>query len=96
MAIEEMKVNSEVTLEKAIEYLKDFLPIKIVFNDIVLYNDTGVSEGNELSEETYPFNYIVPKRIEDFKDAIVTSITIYLVEYHHSVINIKGEYTCKK
>ena len=79
---------SEMTLRDAIERADVFCPIKIVFNGVVLYNDY---DGDADGEDKVPLN-IVPERIWQFDKYIVTSMNIEIVEFHHSILTIQGEY----
>ena len=80
--------NSEITLRWAIEYTDQFCPAKIIFNGVVLYNDY---DGDENGESDIPLN-VIPNRIWQFDKYIVTSINIEIVEFHHSIISMQGEY----
>lgn len=75
---------SEITLREAIINTKDFLPIKIIFNGVVLYNDYDGDEGDPLN--------LIPDRIWQFDKYIATSINIEIVDFHHSIITIQGMY----
>ena len=78
---------SEINLREAITSIKDFLPVKIIFNGVVLYNDY---DGDEEESDT-PLN-LIPDRIWQFDKYIVTSINIKIVDFHHSIVTIRGEY----
>lgn len=80
--------SSELTLRDAIERADVFCPIKIVFNGVVLYNDY---DGDAYGEDKVPLN-IVPERIWQFDKYIVTSMNIEIVEFHHSILTMQGEY----
>ena len=85
---------SEITIYDAVRYVNRFCPIKIIFNDIVLYNDydskVEIEEG--FYGEAFPPLVAIPDRIQEFKWSIVTSISIDIVEFHHSIITMQGEY----
>lgn len=85
---------SEITLCEAIEYIDQFCPVKIIFNGIVLYNDydSGVEIQDGIWGEIHPPLDVVPSRLWQFNKYIVTSINIEIVEHHHSIISMKGEY----
>ena len=87
--------NSEITLREAIEYVDKFSPVKIVFNGIILYNDYGEDvieiEDGVYGENRLPID-IVPNRLWQFDNYVVTSINIEIVEFHHSVVTMQGEY----
>ena len=84
--------HSEITLSEAIQMINSFLPIKIIYNDEVIYNDfdTEVGEFGE-SGETYPPNVIVPYRIEGRERNIINTVEIEIVHHHHSIVTLKGE-----
>lgn len=87
-------VNSELTLREALEKVDEFYPVKIVFNGIVLYNDyDSIIEmaPNIYGESDAPL-IVVPDRLWQFDNYIVTSVTIEIVEFHHSIITMQGEY----
>ena len=88
------KNNSEITLDEILEYINNFSPIKVTFNDIVLYNDydSEVETQDGIYGEIMPLLKVVPDRIRNFKNSIVHSINIDIVHCHHSIVEIKGEY----
>lgn len=80
--------TSEITLREAIEYVDQFCPVKIIFNGIILYNDYDSEDDGEYD---IPLN-VIPNRIWQFDKYVATSINIEIVEFHHSVVEIHGEY----
>lgn len=84
---------SEFTLREAINMTEIFYPIKVVYNDIELYNDYDSNKviEDEIYGEVLPPWLAIPPRIEEFKNSIVTDIHIEIVDFHHSIITIKGE-----
>ena len=85
---------SEITLYEAILYVNDFCPVKIIFNDMILYNDYDSEveiEDGLYGEVTTPLD-ATPHRIRKFSKSIVTSINIEIVDFHHSIITMHGEY----
>ena len=86
---------SEITLRKAIEKLDTFSPVKIVFNDILLYNDYDENvieiEDGVYGETRLPID-VIPDRLWQFDNYIVSSINIEIVDHHHSVVKMTGEY----
>lgn len=80
--------NSEITIRESIEYIDQFCPMKIIFNGIILYNDY---DGDDDGENDIPLN-VIPNRLWQFDKYIVTSINIEIVEFHHSIISMQGEY----
>lgn len=90
---------SEISLCEAIEYVGNFCPVKIVFNGIILYNDYDsevlietLENGDEVYGEQYPPISVIPNRLWQFDNYVVTSINIEIVEFHHSIITMQGEY----
>ena len=85
---------SEIKLYEIIDDLEAFCPVKVTFNNHVIYNDydstTEVVKG--IYGEIYPLSMVAPDRINDFKDSIVNTIEIEIVEFHHSIIKINGKY----
>ena len=79
---------SEIAIRDAIAYIDNFCPVKIIFNGIILYNDY---DGEDDGERDIPLN-VIPNRIWQFDKYIVTSINIEIVEFHHSVVSMQGEY----
>ena len=88
------KNNSEITLDEILKHINNFNPVKVTFNDVVLYNDydSEVEVQNGIYGEIMPLLKVVPDRIQNFKKSIVYSINIEIVDFHHSVVEIKGEY----
>lgn len=85
---------SEITLREAIEYVNKFCPVKIVFNGIILYNDYDSEveiEDGVYGEDKPPID-VVANRLWQFDNYVVTSINIEIVEFHHSIIAMQGEY----
>ena len=86
---------SEITLREAIENISVFSPVKILFKNIVLYNDydedvVEIREG-VYGEDKPPID-VIPNRLWQFDKYIVTSLNIEIVDYHHSVVTMQGEY----
>lgn len=86
---------SEITLMQALEYVQKFLPIKIVFNDYVLYNDYDYNNPDDdgMCGETLHPMIVVPQRLKSALDeynVYVDSIDIRIVQHHHSIVYFKG------
>ena len=79
------RINSVITLYDLLEKIESFCPIKVVFNNIVLYNDI-IDEG----EEDLPLGPAFKNRFWHIKDSIVESTNIEIVEFHHAVVNVTG------
>lgn len=78
---------SEITLREAIEYVDKFCPVKIVFNGIILYNDYDETYG-----EIKPPMDVVADRLWRFDNYVVSSIDVKIVDFHHSIVIMQGEY----
>lgn len=92
-----MKQSSR-TLSEVISMLDIFAPIKIIYNNEVLYNDydtdviaTVLEDGTKVYGEVMPPNAVIPDRIKGREDNIINSINIKIVSYHHSIITLKGK-----
>lgn len=86
--------NGKLTLRGAIEKIDEFCPIKISFNGIVLYNDYDSdveTKDGVYGEVGVPID-VIPSRLWQFDKYIVNSINIQIVEFHHSIVEIYGEY----
>ena len=85
---------SEITIYDAVRHINSFCPIKIIFNDIILYNDydSEIEIEDGLYGEIMPPLSVVPDRIRKFNKSIVTSINIDIVDFHHSIVTMQGEY----
>lgn len=86
--------TSEITLDEVIKYLQFFNPVKVTFNDLVIYND--YDSTTEIEEDIYgevlPLVAVAPARIQSYKKSIVMSVNIDIVDFHHATIHIQGEY----
>ena len=92
---------SEITLREAIEKVNAFCPVQIIFNDIYLYNDYGedvieIEEEKNVYGENKPPMAVVPARLWQFDNYIVTSLSIEIVDYHHSIVKMYGKYKSNK
>jgi hypothetical protein len=86
---------SEINLREAIEYVDKFCPVKIVFNGIILYNDydeNAIEIEDGVFGENKPPMDVVADRLWQFDNYVVTHINVEIVEFHHSVITMQGEY----
>lgn len=92
-------IKSEITLREAIEYIKGFSPVKIIFNNIVLYNDFDsdveidvLEDGTKVYGENKRPLDVVPDRLWQFDKYVVTFVDIKVEMYHHSIVTMKGYY----
>lgn len=87
--------HSELYLFDVLNKLDSLAPIKISLNGIVLYNDydSCVQIGDStMYGETATWQEEVPKRLWQAKEYIVTDVKVKIVEYHHSIIELRGYY----
>ena len=89
-----MARQSSRTLSEIIPMLNIFAPIKIIYNNEVLYNDYDsdipiiLEDGTEVYGEIMPPSEVVPDRIKGRENDIINSIYIKIVQFHHSVITL--------
>ena len=91
--------QTEITLDAALKIIDEFCPIKVTFNNIFLYNDyddevpRGIDADGELCYgEVQPPMKVIPERLHMYKNYVVTSIKIDIVQHHHSIVHLKGHY----
>ena len=77
-------MQSEITFIEAVQRVQDFLPIKILFNGIVLYDDC------DLDETIAPTVDLLSQRLWQADRYIVDEINIKIVDFHHSVVSMQG------
>lgn len=82
---------SEVTINEIVKYLSNFNPVKATFNGMVLYNDYDSFNGEYKSMPC-----VIHNRIRGFENSIVKSIKIDIVDFHHSIVTMHGEYVDEK
>ena len=86
--------QSVITLIEAIHSAMQFNPVKIYYNRKCIWDDTlniddgwmPLKDALDLFRDTH----------KDYEQIIATSVKIKVVEWHHSVIYIKGKYTRSK
>ena len=76
--------NSEVSIIEAVQGLESFSPIKITFNGVVLYDDWDF-------DEIKPPIETLQNRLWRYDNYVVTSISIKVVDFHHSFVHLNGE-----
>lgn len=94
--------ETTVTLDRALKLLKDFSPVKVIFNNCILYNDyddespCGQTDGGDLIYgEVYPPMRVIPERLYRYSEYVVTDIKIYIVHHHHCILDITGHHDPK-
>lgn len=77
-------MQTEITIMQAIKMAEQFCPVKIFFNGVCLYDDY------DLDEEVIP-EAVITKRFWRLEDYLVESLYIEIVNFHHSIIHMKGK-----
>ena len=77
-------MQSEITFIKAVQKIQDFLPIKILFNGIVLYDDW------DLDETLAPTVDLLSQRLWQADRYLVDEINIKIIDFHHSIVSMRG------
>ena len=78
-------MQSEITFFEAVQKIQDFLPVKILFNSVVLYDDW------EWDEDLAPTWDLLSDRLWQADKYIIDKINIEIVDFHHSIIHMKGK-----
>lgn len=90
-----IKHNERPILE-VLENLRAFAPVKICFNDVVLYNDYDSTDEIEpgVTGELTHYMIAVPPRLKtalDKYDVYVSQVDIRIVDHHHSIVYLYGD-----
>ena len=93
MCVEYMRENgrtgqSEIGFADALEVLERMSPVKVTFNNIILYDDFDSEESSDGSLKDLIF-----KRFWSYEKYIVTSINIEVVDFHHTIVSMYGAYS---
>ena len=80
--------RSEISLDEALRKILVFNPIKIYYNRKLIWDDTLDVENWVPLDESIN---ILKKLCLHYNKIIITDIKIKIVEFHHSVIYLKGE-----
>lgn len=91
-----MSKNSQLSITDVLELIKGFGPIKIVYNNVVLYNDYDSTEESKdgIIGETEPYQTAIEKRLYPMlkdNNIIISSVEIKIVHFHHSIVYLTGE-----
>ena len=84
-----MKTNSEITFDEAIRYSEDYCPIKIYYNKKCIWDDNLEWGKDWISMEDALDAFRSAHK--DYDQIVIVEIKIEIVEYHHSVIYLKGK-----
>ena len=83
-----MKRYSNISLEKALELIKPFCPIKIYYNRKILWDDCLMVGEGWISLNSAIDNF--KKACHAYKNILITDIKIKITDFHHSYIYLKG------
>lgn len=90
--------QSEIEFWELIKKLDSLNPIKIVYNKKELYNDYDskkvievLEDGDKVYGEKYPPEIVLAKDYSYLMSKKIYSVKIDIVDYHHSIVCIKGE-----
>ena len=88
--------KDKMSISEVLDRLTAFNPIKICFNNIVLYNDYDSKEEVEpgVFGEIESYKTVVPKRLKtalDNYDVLVKKFEVVIVQHHHSIVYLYGE-----
>ena len=87
--------QSELYLFEVLNNIDSLAPIKISLNGIVLYNDydSCVPIGDStMYGESSSWQEVIPKRLWQAKEYLITDVKIKIVQHHHSIIELRGYY----
>jgi hypothetical protein len=84
-----MYYNSRLSLSDAIVYADQFCPVEIYYNGTLVWSD-------RLDESEWIPMELAVKQFEsrlanDYKRIIIGRVSIEVVEFHHSIIRLKGK-----
>ena len=87
-------IQSELNPLQVVQRLEGLSPIKITLNGIVLYNDydSNVEIEPGVFGEIQSPTAMLPKRLWQIENYVVTSVNIKIVQHHHSIVEMKGRY----
>lgn len=93
--------HNEMPILEVLDKLDIFAPVKICFNDSVLYNDYDATEEDEngIIGEAAPHMLVVPMRLKtalDKYDIYVDQIDIRIAQHHHSIVYLYGKKALKE
>lgn len=81
--------SSVITLIEAIHSAMLFSPIKIYYNRELIWDDTLSIDGGWMPLKTALDNFRSTHK--DIDSIVVTNAKIKIVDWHHSVIHLKGK-----
>ena len=84
-----MKTNSDLTLEQTIEKISSFNPVKIYYNNDVLWDgDVEIDDEFVTFEKAFSLFAYTNKNWESYR---IFNIEIQIVSFHHSIIYLYGK-----
>jgi hypothetical protein len=89
-----MKNFSNITFEEALRTSITYCPIKFYYNKECIWDDTLSFNNGWLPLESALDKF--RKTHENYDQIVITNIEIEVVEWHHSIIYLKGKIDKKK
>lgn len=90
--------QSEIEFWEALKLLDPMNPIKVVYNKKELYNDYDsktvlrvLEDGDKVYGEDTPPDIIIPVRFPEILNKKVYTISIEIVQHHHTIVYMYGE-----
>ena len=84
-----MSVNNNLTLEQAIEKISTFNPVKIYYNNSILWNsELEIDDEFVTFEKAFSLFAYTNKNWESYR---VFNIEIQIIDFHHSIIHLYGK-----
>ena len=85
-------MKTAISLMQVLKGLEFISPVKITFNNIVLYNDydSNVEIVPGVLGEIAPPIEALSERLPRIADYLITDISISIVDSHHSLLNLSG------
>lgn len=89
-----MKHNSSITFDEAIRVSMHHCPIKIYYNRKCIWDDMLSIDEGWLSLERALDNFRNANK--DYERILITDIKVKVVQWHHSIIYLKGKFNKRK
>lgn len=85
---------STITFDEAVHYIMHFCPLKIYYNRKCIWDDTlsWVDGWLPLKEALDNFR----NTHEDYERIVITDLKVKIVDWHHSVVYLKGKIDKRK
>lgn len=81
--------NTEISLIDAISMVDNFCPIKIYYNNELVWDDDMAIGFGWVSLETALWSF--KNKHPEWVNIVIHTIKIDIVDFHHSIIRLKGK-----